>query len=162
MTNLSSIDVTINNRQRKYPVDHQKMRDWAVAVLSLQHELSVEVGLVFVSDRVIRRFNKQYRGLDIATDVLSFPMRDQSQQQKRGVPSALLSCPPSLLGDLMISLERADAEAPLYGREYSGQVLFLLIHGLLHLLGYDHERSRSEAVRMQRRERLLFQKIFQK
>jgi len=155
---LSNIEVTISNRQRKYPVDHQKMRAWAVAVLSMQHELSVEVGLVFVGDRIIRQFNRDYRGLDAPTDVLSFPMRDQNL--KRGLPSASPAFPPSLLGDVMISLERADAEAPLYGREYSGQVLFLLIHGLLHLLGYDHERSRSEAVRMQRREKLLFKEIY--
>jgi len=156
---LPNIEIIIDNRQRKYPVDHQKMRTWAIAILSMEKEAAVEVGLIFVSDRVIRRFNRQYRGLDVPTDVLSFPIRDTNVSQQR-TPWVSTSAPFSLLGDVMISLERADAEAPSYGRDYSSQLLFLMIHGLLHLLGYDHEQSRNEARRMQRRERLLFEKIY--
>lgn len=62
----------------------------------------------------------------------------------------------------MISLERSAEEAGLYGRRRNEQLLILLIHGMLHLMGYDHERSTREARRMQRRERLLFKRIYRR
>ncbi|MFY9270606.1 MAG: rRNA maturation RNase YbeY, partial [Candidatus Manganitrophaceae bacterium] len=67
---------------------------------------------------------------------------------------------PSLIGDVMISLERSAEEAALYGRLKNEQLLILLIHGILHLLGYDHERSPEEARRMERRERFLMKKLW--
>jgi rRNA maturation RNase YbeY len=140
------VEVTIQNRQRKYSLDKNKIHDWAVAVLTFQGQKDVELGLVFVNDRVIRRYNRQYRGKDAATDVLSFSMME----------GAVVSGRP-LLGDIMISLERADKEAHLFERELAGQVLFLLIHGILHLLGYDHERSRNDEIKMQRQEKRLLQ-----
>jgi len=153
------IEVTIDNRQRRYPVDRTTMRHWATAVLSMQKETSVTVGIILVNDQIIRQFNRQYRGLDVPTDVLSFPTIDHDLIPRKN-PRGGLGEPPVLLGDVMISLERADAESSSYGKKYSGQVLFLLIHGLLHLLGYDHERSKNEAIRMQRREKFLFRKIY--
>lgn len=103
-----------------------------------------ELSVALVSDREIRALNRRYRGRDRPTDVLAFAQRE-------GVGGA----PAGLLGDVVISIDTARrqaaaARAPLY-REGER----LLIHGLLHLLGYDHERSAAEARRMQRRERLL-------
>ncbi len=140
------VEVTIQNRQRKYPLDKKKIHDWAAAILTFQGQQDVELGIVFVNDRVIRRYNQQYRGKDAPTDVLSFSMTEGA---------AVLGRP--LLGDIMISLERADKEAHRFGREFTGQVLFLLIHGILHLLGYDHERSHSDEIKMQRQEKRLLQ-----
>ena len=114
-------------------------------ILEMQGEASAEVGIVFVNNRTIRKYNREYRGRDKPTDVLSFPMREGDQ-----IGDA------ALLGDLMISLEKADEEAPLFNQSFSEHLLFLIIHGILHLLGYDHEVSQREEARMKRREKKIF------
>lgn len=144
------IKIIIQNSQRKYPLDKKQISDWIGKILWLQGKAEAEVGLTFVNDSVIRAFNRQYRGKDAPTDVLSFSMLE-------GIGGKLH---PHFLGDVMISLERAYKEAPLFYRNYTEQLLFLLIHGLLHLLGYDHEQSRNEARRMQRREKQLFDQVY--
>jgi len=109
-----------------------------------------EIGIILVNDRQIRTYNREYRKKDKPTDVLSFPMRE-------GIGGDLH---PHFLGDVMISLETSAEEAKQYGRSRREQLLILLIHGILHLLGYDHERSPIEERRMQRREKLLFKQIY--
>jgi probable rRNA maturation factor len=88
------------------------------------------------------RLNQRYRGIATSTDVLSFPMREG--------PFASLS--PNLLGDVVISVETADRQAAAAGRSLRDELVALLIHGILHLLGYDHQTP-SEAKRMKRLER---------
>jgi rRNA maturation RNase YbeY len=107
-----------------------------------------ELSVVLVSDRLIRRLNREWRGKDRATDVLSFA------QQEGGGPA-----PAALLGDVVISLATAKRQAKERGEPLAAEGERLLIHGLLHLLGYDHERSVTEARRMQRRERALAQAL---
>ena len=92
-----------------------------------------------MTDLEIRRFNRQYRQKDKATDVLSFPLADEVQ--------------PYLLGDVVISVETAARQARRRHHSLREELQILLIHGILHLLGYDHEVSRSEAIRMHRKER---------
>jgi probable rRNA maturation factor len=94
-----------------------------------------------VTDREIRDLNRQYRGKDKPTDVLSFPLAD-----------ALC---PHLLGDVIISIETATRQAQRRGHALLEELQTLLIHGILHLLGYDHEISRREALRMRRKEQEL-------
>jgi rRNA maturation RNase YbeY len=106
--------------------------------------------LVFVNNRTIRKYNREYRGKDAPTDVLSFPMRE-------GFPVGGVESP--LLGDLMISLEKTYEEAPLFYQSRSEHLLFVIIHGILHLLGYDHEVSQREAAKMKRREKKIFEAI---
>ncbi|MCG3116151.1 MAG: rRNA maturation RNase YbeY [Candidatus Manganitrophus sp. SA1] len=140
----------MQNRQRTYPVNQKNLLRWARQILSLQKLDHAEMGIILVNNRQIRIYNRDYRKKDQPTDVLSFPMRE-------GVGGELH---PDFLGDVMISLERSAEEAILYGRSRREQLLILLIHGVLHLLGYDHERSPKEERRMQRRERLLFKRIY--
>ncbi|MDC4205401.1 MAG: rRNA maturation RNase YbeY [Candidatus Manganitrophus sp.] len=140
----------MQNRQRTYPVNQRNLLRWARQILSLQKLDHAEMGIILVNNRQIRVYNRDYRKKDQPTDVLSFPMRE-------GVGGELH---PDFLGDVMISLERSAEEAILYGRSRREQLLILLIHGVLHLLGYDHERSPKEERRMQRRERLLFKRIY--
>jgi rRNA maturation RNase YbeY len=92
-----------------------------------------------MTDPAIHSLNRQYRGKDKPTDVLSFPLADALQ--------------PSLLGDVVISVETAARQAQRRGHSLREELQTLLIHGILHLLGYDHETSRSEAIRMHRKER---------
>ena len=87
----------------------------------------------------MRALNRQYRNKDKPTDVLSFPLADEL-------------CP-NLLGDVVISIDTAQRQAQRRKHALQEEILTLLIHGILHLVGYDHEVSRSEAIRMHKKER---------
>lgn len=95
------------------------------------------MGVTFVSDRIISRYNQRYLHRKGATDVLSFPMNDRR-----------------LLGDVMISLDTASRQARAAKKTVREQSLFLIIHGILHLIGYDHI-TRAEKQVMQKKERTL-------
>jgi probable rRNA maturation factor len=103
-----------------------------------------ECGVVLVSDRAMALLNRRFRGVRGTTDVLSFPMREG--------PFASLS--PHLLGDVVISAETAARQARAGGRSFREEMAALLIHGILHLLGYDH-RTPSQSRTMRRLERRL-------
>jgi rRNA maturation RNase YbeY len=105
------------------------------------------VGLEFVGDRRIRRLNQQYRRQDRPTDVLAFPMREA------GGPYT------PLLGDVVVSLHTAARQAAVDKRSVDDEVVTLLIHGILHLCGYKHERGGREARRMRRKERTILQSL---
>ena len=92
-----------------------------------------------MTDQTIHELNSQYRNKDKPTDVLSFPLADDVY--------------PWLLGDVVISIDTAQRQARRRRHSLREEVLTLLIHGILHLLGYDHEISRSEAIRMHKKER---------
>jgi len=103
-----------------------------------------ELSLVLVSDRQMQALNRRWRARDRPTDVLSFAQRE-------GPGGA----PGGMLGDVVISVDTARRQAVERGSTVGREADRLLIHGLLHLLGYDHERSEAEARRMRRRERSL-------
>src|SRR3990167_2986326 len=142
--------ISIQNKQKRYRINRKKVLQWARRILMLQKFDQAELGLLLVNDRQIRVYNRDYRKQDKPTDVLAFPMLE-------GIGGNLH---PYFLGDVMISLETAQKEAAEFGRSLPDQILVLLIHGILHLLGYDHERGSQEARRMRRRERLLFARIY--
>lgn len=143
------MQISIQNRQRKFPLNKEEVMQWASRILLQEDFKEGEIGLVFVNNRRIRHYNRDYRQINRATDVLSFPMRE-------GIGGELH---PGFLGDVMISLERTDSDARRYGRDYRTHLLILLIHGILHLLGYDHTRSPDEEKCMQERENLIFKAI---
>jgi probable rRNA maturation factor len=105
---------------------------------------NAELSILLVSDRQMRVLNRNWRGRDRTTDVLSFAQADGDG-----------GAPDGLLGDVVISVDTARRQAAERGESVGREAERLLIHGLLHLLGYDHERSAAEARRMQRRERTL-------
>ncbi len=143
------MEISILNRQRKYPVNTQQINDWVRQILLLQKINDGEVSIVFVNNRRIRTYNRDYRQIDRPTDVLSFPMRE-------GVGGDLH---PEFLGDVMISLEMTEFESIRDQRDMHEQLLILLIHGILHLLGYDHERSVNDEKKMKRRERYILERV---
>ncbi len=106
-------------------------------------ELSVSI----VGDRAIRVLNREYLGRDKATNVISFAM----QEGEFGAIN------PEVLGDVVISVDTAAREAEESGDTFLGRLYFLLMHGILHITGYDHERSgEAEAARMEAKEREIF------
>ncbi|MDD5560080.1 rRNA maturation RNase YbeY [Candidatus Methylomirabilis sp.] len=130
------------NRQRKIRLDTRFLKKVGQTTLVTAGAHEAECGLLLVSDRAMTRLNRQYRGIAKSTDVLSFPMRE----------GPLASLSPNLLGDVVISAEMADRQATAAGRSLRDELVALLIHGILHLLGYDHQTP-SEAKRMKRLER---------
>ncbi len=99
---------------------------------------------MFANDSFSRRLNREYRGKDTPTDVLSFPMYESiSDLPQEGE---------FLLGDIVINLHQAQRQAKKSGRPLFEELKVLLVHGLLHLLGYDHERNEKEERKMRREE----------
>jgi probable rRNA maturation factor len=119
----------------------------ARAILSHVGEASAELGILFVGDQRMRGLNRRYRGKDRTTDVLAFAMR--------GVPHSSSH----LLGDVVIAVPTAVRQAKQGHRSLDEELTVLLVHGILHLCGYDHERSEKEARRMHRRERMILRSI---
>lgn len=97
-----------------------------------------EVSVVLADDALLRRLNRQWRRIDAATDVLSFPGLDEDLPPKA----------PSLLGDVVLAFETASREAQEQGKPLADHLRHLVVHGVLHLLGYDHEEP-GEAERME-------------
>jgi rRNA maturation RNase YbeY len=106
-----------------------------------------ELSLELVGDGRMQRLNRRYRRRDSPTDVLSFPMREANGPRTR------------LLGDVVISLDAADRQAGAGGWSMEEELLRLLTHGILHLLGYDHERGPAEARRMRRKEQAILRSL---
>lgn len=114
-----------------------------------QVKADCELSVVIVSDEEIKQLNANYRGKDTPTDVLSFPMYTKEQIRKHN------EAYPLLLGDLVISFERAKAQAKEYDHSFMRELAFLAVHGLLHLLGYTHDTVDNERIMFQKQEAIL-------
>lgn len=111
---------------------------------------NVEVSIALVDDIYIQKLNHQYRNINAPTDVLSFAMRETVEGE-----NSLNVYEEELLGDVVISLERAKSQALEYGHSFQREVGFLVVHGILHLLGYDHESEEEKVVMRQKEEEIL-------
>ena len=140
--------VLVAMRGRRVPVLARRLARRARRMLDVLGLGAAELSLVLVSDRVMHDLNREWRGKDRPTDVLAF-----AQGEGAGV------APDGLLGDVVISVDTARRQAATLGHSLVVEADRLLVHGLLHLLGYDHERSPAEARRMQRKERAVLRAI---
>lgn len=102
----------------------------------------LELSIVLVSEKSIRQMNKRFRGIDKVTDVLSFPMFDFNTSHN------FLNT--NMLGDVVVCPSKSISQAQEYNVDYEDELLRLIIHGILHLLGFDHETDSKEAQRMLR------------
>lgn len=119
--------VEVVNRQRRLKVDTQRWSNFALNALEAIGKTE-SATIAFVSDKKIRELNRQFRGIDKATDVLSFPS----------------DAPDENLGDIAISLETAASQAKENELSLDDEIAQLILHGLLHLSGYDHETDNGE------------------
>lgn len=99
-----------------------------------------EVSVTFVSDDAIQEINKTYRNKDVPTDVISFAMEEMGE----GEVEIMAADIPTMLGDIIISVERATEQAESYAHSFERELCFLAVHGFLHLLGYDHGTKEQE------------------
>ena len=143
---------------RKFPqVDYYLKTVIRRAILAtLDYEgfvYDAEVSVTLVDDEYIRALNREYRGKDAPTDVLSFPLyEDGNFDISECIGGAML-------GDIVISVERAKEQALEIGNSFLREVAFLTVHSTLHLLGYDHERSAEEDEEQCRRQREIVEKL---
>lgn len=111
---------------------------------------NAELSILLVADKEMERLNSTFRGKKKTTDVLSFPQKSEVLETSK-LPSFCSSA--LLLGDIVINLKAAKRQAREYGTGDYEEVRRLLIHGFLHLLGYDHERNRYQEIKMKKKER---------
>lgn len=110
-----------------------------------------EVSVTFVTNEEIQQINKEYRGIDRPTDVISFALEEQGEEEIeiKGIDM------PRILGDIIISVEKVKEQAEEYGHSFERELGFLLVHGFLHLLGYDHMNEADEKRMFSRQEEIL-------
>ena len=128
--------IEVVNRQRRLKVDTEAWATFASKALEAIGKRESSATVAFVSDKTIRKLNLQFRGLDKATDVLSFPSDGPDEEN---------------LGDIAISVETAAAQAKENGLSFDHEIAQLILHGLLHLSGYDHEIDNGEMNRIELR-----------
>ena len=151
------VRVVITNKQKKVKIPtgiRMLVRRACVAVLTTEEFLdSAEVEVTFVDDDEIHELNREFRNIDRSTDVLSFPLGEN------GVYDTNPSTGDKMLGDVVISLEHAVAQAEEYGHTLQREVAFLTVHSMLHLLGYDHVNGGIEAETMREKEEAVLVKM---
>jgi len=153
------VPVLLQNRQRAVAVNCAWVGRTADAVLAAARAQSAELSLVLVSDRRMRSLNRQYRKKDRTTDVLAFPLQENGVRPRFRRKRGQTPFPPMLLGDVVISMSTAKRQAAALGHGLREELARLLVHGVLHLLGYDHERSERDALLMARREQAVLRAI---
>ncbi|MFP4668659.1 MAG: rRNA maturation RNase YbeY [Desulfosalsimonas sp.] len=141
------MEVLITNRQNLFRISEESIRSTASALLEALGKTGAELSLLIVDDEQIAEINKTYLGRTGPTNVIAFPMGD----------SGFAGIQPELLGDVVISVETADREASDAGYLMEERFTELLIHGILHLLGYDHETNEQDAKQMNEKSEELMQ-----
>ena len=133
--------IEVVNRQRARKMRSSEWREFSAKVLIALGKEENHATIVFVSDAAIKELNKRFRGKNYATDVLSFPSTAESFEIENQ----------SILGEVVISVPRAAAQAKEHGLTFSQEVRQLILHGLLHLCGHDHETDRGEMNKLELR-----------
>lgn len=146
------MSLVIDNRQDKVEIIDELIEVLEkVVIASLEYEAlnpNYEVSLSFVDNEEIKNLNKLYRGKDYATDVLSFPMEDDEFANVEEI----------LLGDIVISVEKAVEQAKEYNHSFEREMAFLTVHSMFHLMGYDH-MDKAEETEMRAKEEAVLKKM---
>src|SRR5882762_45461 len=126
--------IEVVNRQRKVPIDSETWRAFAAKAVKAAPAHVAAMTVVFVSDRAMRGINRQWRGKRGTTDVLSFSSAQSPWEEEAD----------ATLGDVVISVEQAARQAAEHGLSLEDEIAQLILHGVLHLCGYDHETDDGE------------------
>ncbi len=153
----NSVKVIISNLQKtvKIPTGIRLLvRKCCNAALSAENFVGdAEISVSFVDNNQIRSLNAEYRNKDVPTDVLSFPLGVEGNYDINPETQA------KMLGDIVISMEKALEQAERYGHSLRREIGYLTVHSMLHLLGYDHEPGGLELVRMREKEEAVLSKL---
>jgi probable rRNA maturation factor len=135
------MEVLIDNRQSNHRISKKKIKQTATVILNALDYPDAELSILIVDDHQIAQFNRDYLNRQGPTNVIAFPMR----------AGRFSEITPSLLGDVVISADTAHREGQNAGLNMGDRLGQLLIHGILHLCGYDHENTKAEARRMDKK-----------
>ena len=141
--------ISIQNRQKRILLNLRKVRRATQRILTELGLLDAELSLLLVDDARIQDLNRRYLNRDKPTNVLAFPMRE-------GEFSTLH---PHLLGDLVISVETAKRQSNRFGLDEMEMVILLMVHGVLHLIGYEHKGTKKGAREMTLKQKELFHMV---
>ncbi len=153
------MDIEIYDQTDDHAVSQSQLQlahdilDYAAKYLELKD--NTEISLTFVHNPQIRKMNAQYRGVDRATDVLSFALEDDSDDSPILLDPELAAQIPENLGDLFISIDKVAEQARFLGHSADRELGFLIVHGFLHLNGYDHEQKDDEEKMFKLQEEIL-------
>jgi rRNA maturation RNase YbeY len=139
----TSSQIEIINRQRLRKIDRGRAAALSRAVLDRIGRAEAVLTVTFIRDRAMRRLNRDYRGIDGPTDVLSFAYHEEEEAPECDETNHI--------GDVVISVETAGRYARELGLSFDREIEFLVIHGALHLAGYDHETDDGEMNRVERK-----------
>lgn len=120
-----------------------------------QYGNDVQVSVTLTDDDGIRELNARFRGIDAPTDVLSFPLFDYEGETDEPPIDEM----ENMLGDIVLNLERARAQAEEFGHSFEREAAFLTVHSMLHLLGYDHETGERDEADMRARQRDIMEQM---
>lgn len=152
MNRKMKLKIYFENEQDKLPITYKlKMliREAVEATLDFEDYRNIcEVSVTFTDNEGIRELNSKFRQIDRPTDVLSFPLFDFEGSSDEPPVDEMMN----MLGDIVISLERAKEQADEYGHSFEREVAFLTVHSMLHLLGYDHETGEEDDKNMRARQ----------
>lgn len=152
MNRKMKLKIYFENEQDKLPITYKlKMliREAVEATLDFEDYRNLcEVSVTFTDNEGIREFNNKFRQIDRPTDVLSFPLFDFDGDSDEPPVDDIMN----MLGDIVISLEKAKEQSEEFGHSFEREVAFLCVHSMLHLLGYDHETSEEDDKNMRARQ----------
>ncbi|CZR97967.1 MULTISPECIES: rRNA maturation RNase YbeY [unclassified Clostridioides] len=145
------MDLILDDRQDKLEVNEElieKIKDIIIECLDYEgYDDNYEVSLSFVDNKEIHELNREYRGVDRATDVLSFPLLSDDFED--------VELEEESLGDIVVSLERALEQSIEYNHSFEREVCFLICHSMFHLLGYDHDTDENTKEMREKEEHIL-------
>lgn len=149
--------ISILNKQKNIPVN-KELREIIKNIIKKAVEIekieySFEVCISLVGNTGIRKLNRHYRNMDKPTDVLSFPIFEASEIKK--IPAKNLGNQIIALGDVVVSLEKAEEQAEEYNHSFEREVGYLVTHGFLHLLGYDHMKKKEKEIMREKEEQIM-------
>ena len=149
--------VIFSDRQKEVKIPsgiRMLLRRTCTAVLEYENfEGNAEINISFVNDEEIKMLNQTFRNIDKSTDVLSFPLVDNQEY----IPDPISGL--VMLGDVVISVEHAMAQAKEFGHTLNREMAYLTVHSVLHLLGYDHVGDKIEALHMREHEEAVLEKL---
>jgi len=144
--------VTIKTTQRKIKVNIEKLKRDAQTILGLLNYHDFELNIFLTTNNTIRAYNKKYRNIDKATDILSFPYYPDLKPGERIVPKLPTD---KQLGDIIISLEYVQSQLKKLKTIMPERLTVLLVHGICHLIGHDHEKEEDYSVMRKKEKELL-------
>ena len=150
------INLITNDEQDKVKISEELLKSINDIIIACEEEEDIrfenEISLTFTDNENIRQINKEYRDIDSETDVLSFPMyeKEELEEEKKSLDGFI-----KMLGDIVISVEKAKQQAIDFGHSFEREVCYLVCHSMFHLMGYDHIDEEDKKIMREKEEKIM-------